>query len=487
MGNLSNMNINPHIHMPSYDRRQLKTKIVHLGFGAFHRAHQSLYTHDLLSQTGGDWGTCVVSLFSGDKAIQKMRAQNHLYSVIEKGAHETRIKVVGSISDALHPRLDGVQKILDKMADPQVTIVSLTITEKGYCVDPVTGHLDTANELIKADLANPKTPSSAIGYLVQALSLRRLRKISPFTVLSCDNLQGNGYIAKTAIVELARKIDPSLSDWIQENARFPSTMVDRIVPASTEETHQNIRDLLGVDDPCGVECEPFRQWVIEDNFVTNRPCWDTVGAQFVSDVRPYEEMKLRMLNGSHSFLAYLGYLAGYNYISETMRDNGFRDSVFNLMTKEQATSLSMPKRADVTTYANKLMERFSNQNLRHRTWQIAMDGSQKIPQRLGGSLRHHLQHHSGFRWIALGIAGWIRYVSGVDEKGQDIEVRDPLARQLKEIHTQHKSGVEVVRAILALDAIFPPEIGKNPVATDIISQAYESLLEKGARVAVSSL
>ncbi|WP_061016194.1 fructuronate reductase [Vibrio splendidus] len=472
---------------PYYDRSALQSRIVHLGFGAFHRAHQALFTNEMLSKTNTDWGICEINLFGGEDLIESLRAQDHLYTVAEKGAESTDVKVIGSVTESLHPSLDGIKTVLEKMAEPQVAIVSMTITEKGYCADPATGKLDKNNPLVIADLANPTQPKSALGYIVQALKIRRERGLTPFTVMSCDNVQENGHVAKAAIIEFAQLLDPELRDWIETNVTFPCTMVDRIVPAATEETLTEIAELLGCEDPCGIACEPFRQWVIEDNFVAGRPDWNVAGAEFVEDVVPYEEMKLRMLNGSHSFLAYLGYLGGYDHISDTMTDTGYRKAAFDMMMKSQAPSLTMPEGTDLEGYASLLINRFTNPSLKHKTWQIAMDGSQKIPQRMGGSLRFHLEQGSDFSWLATAIAGWMRYVSGVDEQGNEIDVRDPMADTLRQICDQHGLNVSVVPALLAVEAIFPAELGQNPQVIDVVSSAYQSLIEHGAVATVAAL
>ncbi|WP_375749207.1 mannitol dehydrogenase family protein [Vibrio sp. HN007] len=485
--NISNTELNSGVIAPGYDRSRLKSKIVHLGFGAFHRAHQALFTNELAQKTESDWGYCEVNLFGGEELVKKLREQEHLYTVAEKGAEKTDVKVIGSVCESLHPTFDGTEAIIEKMAEPQVAIVSMTITEKGYCADPATGTLDKENALVKADLANPSQPKSALGYIVQALKLRRERGLQPFTVMSCDNVQENGHVAKAAILEFAKLLDSELGNWIEQNVTFPCTMVDRIVPAATEETLTEISELLGCEDPCGIACEPFRQWVIEDNFVAGRPDWDVAGAEFVADVVPYEEMKLRMLNGSHSFLAYLGYLGGYAHISDTMTDEGYRKAAFDMMMKAQAKSLDMPEGTDLEAYAKLLIDRFTNPSLKHQTWQIAMDGSQKIPQRMGGSLKFHLEQGSNFSWLATAIAGWMRYIAGVDEQGNEINVVDPMIESLRNICDEHGLNVSVVPALLSVEAIFPAELGQNPQVIDVVSTAYQSLIDNGARATVAAL
>lgn len=290
------------VQTPRYDRQQLKTRMVHFGFGAFHRAHQALLTDRVLNAQGGDWGICEISLFSGDTLMRQLREQDHLYTVLEKGADGNQAIIVGAVNECLNAKLDSLAAIIEKFCEPQVAIVSLTITEKGYCIDPATGALDLTNPRIVHDLQSPDEPHSAPGILVEALSRRQARGLAAFSVLSCDNIPDNGRVVKNAVLGMAEKRSPALADWIREHVSFPATMVDRIVPAATEESLAEITRELGVTDPCAISCEPFIQWVVEDHFVTGRPAWEAAGVQMVSDVRPWEEMKLRMLNGSHSFL-----------------------------------------------------------------------------------------------------------------------------------------------------------------------------------------
>lgn len=487
MKTIANTNLNEQVIRPTYARSNLKTRIVHLGFGAFHRAHQALFTNEMLQKTNSDWGICEVNLFGGEDLIEQLRVQDHLYTVAEKGAEATEVKLIASVTESLHPILDSKAAVLAKMTEEQVAIVSMTITEKGYCVDPATGRLDKNNGLIIADLANPKDPSSAIGYIVEALRQRREKGVQPFTVMSCDNVQENGHVARAAVLDFANLVDVELASWIEANVTFPCTMVDRIVPAATEETLTEIAQLVGVEDPCGIACEPFRQWVIEDNFVAGRPDWNVAGAEFVSDVVPFEEMKLRMLNGSHSFLAYLGFLGGYAHISDTMTNDDYRTAAFDMMMKAQAPTLNMPEGTDLEAYATLLIERFTNPSLKHQTWQIAMDGSQKIPQRMGGSLRHHLAQGTDFKWLAMGIAGWMRYVGAVTEQGETIDVRDPMVEQFQAIYAEHGMNVSAVKALLSIEAIFGTDLIANETFVSAVTDAYQLILDKGARAAVASL
>ncbi|WLI77300.1 fructuronate reductase [Kosakonia sp. H02] len=470
--------------LPHYDRNKLVSRIVHLGFGAFHRAHQSVYADILAAEHASDWGYCEVNLIGGEQQIADLKQQDNLYTVAEMSADAWTARVVGVAKRALHAQVDGLETVLDAMCEPQVAIVSLTITEKGYCHSPATGELMLDHPLIAGDLQNPQQPKSAAGVIVEALARRKAAGLPAFSVMSCDNMPENGHVTRNVVCAYARAVNADLANWIEANVTFPSTMVDRIVPAVTEETLNKIEQLTGVRDPAGVACEPFRQWVIEDNFVAGRPAWEKAGAELVKDVLPFEEMKLRMLNGSHSFLAYLGYLAGYQHINECMDDDNYRRAAHALMLQEQAPTLKV-QGVDLAHYADLLIARYSNTALRHRTWQIAMDGSQKLPQRMLDSVRWHLVHHSDFSLLALGVAGWMRYVGGVDEQGQAIEVCDPLLSVIQNAVNGSAEGEARVQALLGIDAIFGMELPKEAAFVAQVQKAYQTLLEKGAKAAVA--
>lgn len=484
--NLSNALLKASVKQPSYDRSLLKSRIVHLGFGAFHRAHQGLYTSEMLEATNSDWGICEINLFGGEDLVNNLREQDHLYSVLEKDAENPIVKISAAVTESLHPELDGKQTVLNKMADPVVEIVSLTITEKGYCADLSTGRLDKNNGLIQADLNNPSEPASAIGYIVEALRIRKENNDKPFTVMSCDNIQGNSHVAKQVILDFAAELNGELAAWIDENVTFPCTMVDRIVPAITAESSADLAEQLGIEDPCGIVCEPFRQWVIEDKFVSGRPDWDVVGATFVEDVIPFENMKLRMLNGSHSFLAYLGYLGSYKYIYQTMADDDYRAAIRQLMINEQAATLDMPEGTDLEAYADLLIDRFANTAIAHETYQIATDGSQKLPQRMCESLRFHLEKGNNVTWLTLGLAGWMVYVGEQDEQGNKIEVRDPLLEEIRAKLSAANKAEEIVIALLSIDQIFGSDIKQNEKFVGELINATRNVKELGARTAIKT-
>lgn len=463
--------------LPVYDRNNLAPRIVHLGFGAFHRAHQGVYADILATEHFSDWGYYEVNLIGGEQQIADLQQQDNLYTVAEMSADAWTARVVGVVKKALHVQIDGLETVLAAMCEPQIAIVSLTITEKGYFHSPATGQLMLDHPMVVADVQNPHQPKTATGVIVEALARRKAAGLPAFTVMSCDNMPENGHVMRDVVTSYAQAIDVKLAQWIEDNVTFPSTMVDRIVPAVTEDTLAKIEQLTGVRDPAGVACEPFRQWVIEDNFVAGRPEWEKAGVELVSDVLPYEEMKLRMLNGSHSFLAYLGYLAGYQHINDCMEDEHYRHAAYTLMLQEQAPTLKV-QGVDLQDYANRLIERYSNPALRHRTWQIAMDGSQKLPQRMLDSVRWHLAHDSKFDLLALGVAGWMRYVGGVDEQGNPIEISDPLLPVIQKAVQSSAEGTARVQSLLAIKAIFGDDLPDNSLFTTKVTEAYLSLLAR---------
>ena len=481
---MENTLLNARAILPTYNRDALAARLVHLGFGAFHRAHQAVYADILAAEYGSDWGYCEINLIGGEQQIADIRRQDNLYTVAEMSADAWRARVVGVVKSALHAQVDGPEAVFAALCQPQVAIVSLTITEKGYCHSPATGELVMDNPLIAADLAHPQQPSSAVGVIVEALARRKAAGLKGFSVMSCDNMPENGHVARNVVTAYARAVDAQLAAWIEAHVTFPSTMVDRIVPAVTPQTLDKIAELTGVRDPAGVACEPFRQWVIEDNFVAGRPAWEKAGAQLVRDVVPFEEMKLRMLNGSHSFLAYLGYLAGYAHINDCMGDDHYRRAARLLMLNEQAPTLSV-QGVDLARYADLLIERYSNPALRHRTWQIAMDGSQKLPQRWLDSIRWHRANGSRHDLLTLGVAGWMRYVSGVDDAGNAIDVCDPLLATIQQAVRTSENGEARVKALLGLTAIFGDDLAAAPEFVADVTAAFTRLSSQGARATVA--
>lgn len=466
-----------HLRGFSYDRAAVTPGIVHLGIGAFHRAHMAVYVDDILAQSP-DWGIIGASLRRPDTK-EALEPQDFLYTVAIRDASGTQCRVIGSILDVLDANTQR-QQLLDIMASSAIRIVSLTVTEKGYCHDPATGELDTDHPDIQHDLDNPGEPVSAPGIIVQAIEMRRKSGAAPFAVMSCDNLPSNGHTTRRIVTRFAQLRDPQLAEYIEQNVAFPGTMVDRIVPATTDADRQMVKDITGLEDTWPIMTEPFTQWVIEDRFPQGRPPFQAVGAQLVSDVEPFERMKLRMLNGSHSTMAYLGYLAGYQYVSEAIADPVIRKLIHGLMTAEAMPTLPMP-RADLERYRDQLLERFANPALKHRTWQIAMDGSQKLPQRLLGTIRDRLAKGQEIERLALGVAAWMRYVTGLDEAGNPIDVKDPLAPRLRAIADAAGRDAEKLAAgLLEVSEIFGADLPADPLFRDTVTRHLRSLLADGA-------
>lgn len=456
-----------------YQRAALTAGIVHLGVGAFHRAHQAVYVDDILARNP-DWAIVGASLRSSSAAAA-LNPQDGLYTLTINGSSDARSRIVGSLIEVIDASV-GSEALLQRMVDPAIRIVSLTITEKGYCIDPATGHLDRNHKDIAADLKAPSRPRSAPGIIVEALRRRKADGTGPFTVLCCDNLPENGRVIRSAVLEMAALQDASLNGWIEQSVTFPSTMVDRIVPATTAEDADAISARTGIVDAAPVVTEPFSQWVIEDRFCAGRPPWEDAGVTFVGDVRPFEEMKLRLLNGSHSTLAYLGYLAGHETVGDAISDPRLYALVHDMMTLEVIPTLDMPHGVDLIAYRDALLHRFANRSLKHRTWQIAMDGSQKLPQRLLSTIRDRLAEGQPFERLACGVAGWMRYVTGTGLAGEPIDVRDPLADQLRAIGKRAGSSPdELVKAYAGVNSVFGSDLVEEPIFLQAVTQALENL------------
>ncbi|MBB6306318.1 mannitol dehydrogenase family protein [Xanthobacter tagetidis] len=468
---------------PGYDVGAAEVGVVHLGVGAFHRAHQAVYLDDVMARGAKGWAIAGASLRAAD-TYDALAPQDGLYTLAVRSGAGDALRVVGSLRHLLVAPRDP-QALLSAMCDPKVRIVSLTVTEKGYCHDPASGTLDEAHPDIRADLADPHRPRSAPGFLVEALARRRAAGTRPFTVLCCDNLPANGTTVARVTARLAALRDPDLGRFVEGEVAFPSTMVDRIVPATTDADRALVAQRLGVADAWPVMAEPFSQWVVEDRFPAGRPPLEEVGAQVVADVAPYEHMKLRLLNGAHSTLAYLGYLAGHETIADTMADAAFARLVQRLQDEEITPTLAVPPGADLAGYKAALRERFRNPALRHRTWQIAMDGSQKLPQRLVATARDRLAAGAPIDLIALGIAGWMRYVAGWDEHGRAIDVRDPLASRLRTL--ADAAGLDAPRlapALLSVREVFGTDLPADPRFATAVTEALGDVIRGGAAGAV---
>ncbi|WP_199716621.1 mannitol dehydrogenase family protein [Micromonospora musae] len=418
---------------PAMDPRALRVGIVHLGIGAFHRAHQAVFTELAAAATGrDDWGIAGVTQRSASVRDQ-LTPQDGLYTVLERGPGAAPPRVVGSVREVLHGAGDPAA-VVDRIADPAVRLVTLTVTEKGYRRDR-TGRLDRSDPEVAADLGG-RPPRTVVGQLVRGLQRRAAGVAGPVTVLSCDNLVGNGEVLRGLVHDFLDALPDHeagpVADWIAASVRFPSCMVDRIVPATTDDDRATVRTVLGLDDQGVVVAEPFRQWVIEDDFAADRPAWDRAGAVFTDDVAAWESVKLRMLNATHSLLAYLGALRGHDTIAAALADDELAAAAEALMVEDVAPALRVPDGLDLPGYRRQVLQRFANPALRHRTVQVAMDGSQKLPVRLLGTVRDRLAAGAIPRQAALAVAAWMTYVAkGRDARGRELPLDDPLADRLR--------------------------------------------------------
>jgi fructuronate reductase len=467
------------VSRPAYDPAAAALGIVHLGVGAFHRAHQAVAIDDRLNAGETGWAILGASLRAADTR-DALTPQNGLYSLLVRSGEGTGARVIGSLRDCLVAP-ESPERLVSAMTDPAIRIVSLTVTEKGYCHDPASGTLREDHPDVIHDLAQPGRPRSAPGFLVEALRRRRHAGVAPFTVMCCDNLPANGRTVARVLAGLARLRDPDLAAWIEGEVACPATMVDRIVPATTQADREEARALLGVEDAWPVATEPFSQWVIEDRFTLGRPRLEDAGAEMVSDVAPYELMKLRLLNGTHSTMAYLGFLAGHETVADVIGDPAFAALIPAMMREEIAPTLPVPAGADTAAYQASLISRYRNPALRHRTAQIAMDGSQKLPQRLLGTARDRLAAGAPIDRIALAVAGWMRYVAVRDEQGRHIEVKDPMASRLNEI--ARGAGLDAAAlagGLLTIAEIFGTDLPADPRFREPVTAALACLIAKGA-------
>lgn len=473
------------VQRPTYDRSAVTPGIVHLGLGAFCRAHLAVYTDDVLAAGALDWG--IIGADPLSSAIHDALApQDCLYTVLVRGKDGDQLRVVGSFIEALTIP-EEPERVIERMIDPRTRIVTLTVTEKGYCQDAATGALDEKHPAIVADLAGTAPPRSIPGLLTEALKRRRDAGLEPFTVLCCDNLPQNGKTVRRIVTRFAELRDRSLGQFIADHVAFPCTMVDRITPATRDEDRPAVVDALGCDDAWPVVTEPFRQWVIEDRFPLGRPRWEDTGALLVEDVHAYEVMKLRCLNGAHSSLAYLGVVSGIETISDAMEDPQLPSFIRRLWDEDLVPTLPPIPGVDPQQYTAALEERFRNPALRHRTIQISSDGSQKLPPRLLEAALEHIRQGRTPKFIALAVAAWMRFVVGENEHGAAYEIADPLASRLKAIQAScGRDAAALAEALFGISDIFAPELVSDAGFRSAVIANLESLLTKGCRETLSA-
>jgi mannitol 2-dehydrogenase len=468
---------------PSYDRSRVVAGVVHFGVGGFHRAHQAMY-HDRLMNSGKalEWGICGVGVMPGDRAMKEaLDAQDGLYTLVVKHADGTyEPRVIGSVVEYRFAP-DDPEAVIEKLASPSTRIVSLTVTEGGYSIDQITGDFAPGGDVARD--AEGGVPRTMFGFVTEGLRRRRDRGLEPFTVMSCDNLQGNGELSRRAFSAFALMRDPELGEWVQSEVCFPNSMVDRITPVTTDEDRAEVSERFGIDDRWPVVCEPFTQWVLEDAFSLGRPPYEDAGVQVVEDVEPYELMKLRLLNASHQALCYFAYLDAYRLVHEAAQDPLYRSFLRGYMDLEGAPTLEPVPGVDLDEYKATLIERFSNPEVRDTIARLCAESSDRIPKWLLPVVRAQLSSGGPVDYSAAVVASWARYAEGVDEQGEPIEVVDRLADSLTPIaRRQREDGL----AFISNRELFG-DLVDDPRFVEAYQRALSSLHERGARATLESI
>jgi fructuronate reductase len=468
--------------VPAYDLAGVRPSVVHIGPGVFHRAHQAVYCDDVLTTGSPTGGICAVSLRSAD-LHHALARQGHLYTLLERDDGGDRARLIGAIRETV-VAAGNPQAALRRLTDPSVQVVTITVTEAGYCSAGPSGPLDTSRPEIAHDLAHPGAPMSLPGLLVEALARRRAAGTAPLTVVSCDNLRANGTTTRRVVGELADHRGGDLAGWVRGTVAFPSSMVDRMVPATTEDVRALAAERTGMADAWPVVAEPFSQWVLEDNFPGGRPPWERAGVELVADVAPFEQAKLRILNGAHSALAYLGLLGGHDVIADAVEDAVLRSVVEAMLRHEVVPTLAPPPGLDLPAYAATVLRRFANRPLAYAAAKVAGDGSQKLPVRILGTVADRLAAGARVERLALVVAAWATCVLG--PRSGELRVRDPELERLLESPPApvHDAAVAVDR-LLGLDAIFGP-LGRTSAFADAVRRHAASLWREDVHAAAAA-
>ena len=466
---------------PKYQRSDLKAGIFHIGVGNFHRAHQAVYLDDLFNKgRDHDWALIGAGVREPDIAMrEKLGEQDWLTTVVEQEAHASTAHVTGAMIDFIKPF--DVAANLAVLVKPEIRIVSLTVTEGGYYVSPATQHFDPTHVDMVADAKNPDAPKTAFGLIVAGLKKRRAAGLAPYTVMSCDNLPGNGHVTENAVAGLAELSDPELAKWIRGNVAFPNAMVDRITPATTDRERSILADQWGVEDSWPVFCEEFKQWVVEDHFPSGRPALDEVGVTFTSDVAPYELMKIRILNGGHAAIAYPSGLLDIHFVHEGMEDGQVAEFLGALTKREIIPVVPPPPKVDLEAYRKKVAERFANPKIADTIARLCLDGSNRQPKFILPTARDRLKAGASVHGLALVSALWCRYCYGESESGKPIPPNDPSWDRLQ---AAAKPARHDPKAWLAMGDIFG-DLATNPTYVAAFSSALGSLWSKGVRATLS--
>lgn len=478
------------VAMPGYNPADHGCGIVHMGIGNFHRAHQAVYVDQILRRSGGDWRITAVSLRSPG-VRDRMQSQNCLYTLCERSADSETMRVIGAVAKVLvAPENPGA--VIDALAAESTSVVTVTVTEKGYCLKPGARHLDLSHPDIEHDVLHPAAPKTLVGFLLAACRLRRERGLPGFNLLSCDNLPNNGALLRDCLLTAARLQDSGLAGWIEQSVGFCSTMVDCMVPATSDAIAKDIQARAGYRDAACLLSEHFRQWVIEDNFAVPAPDWRSVGASVVADVAPYERMKLRLLNGSHSALAFLGALQGYTYIYEAAGDGQIRKFVMALMRREVLSTLDDLPEVDFEQYCSNLLARFSNPSVPYTCQQVASDSSQKLPQRILEPATERLRAGHESPLLGTVVAAWLAYLFLNSFSRDGFPLKDAGAQPLVEMLARQKSrkdfpSCDHVQALLTHAGVVPASLLRSDQFLVMVQTQLRRLIEDGVKATLSVL
>lgn len=469
------------VAVPNYDRSALTAGILHIGVGNFHRAHQAVYLHELFSLgEDHDWALVGAGIKPYDTNMrERLQQQDWLTTVVELDPNGFTAKVSGSMIDFIEV---DPQAVIEKLSSPEIRIVSLTITEGGYFLDDRTGGFDHKHPDIVHDVNNPDAPETVFGVIIAAIQNRRANGIAPFTVMSCDNLPENGIITRQAVLGLAMDMSPDLEKWIEDNVSFPNSMVDCITPATSDRERAMVEERFGIVDAVPVACEPFRQWVMEDKFPNGRPALEKVGVEFVSEVAPYELMKLRILNGGHAAIAYPAALMGHHFVHDAMADPIVGGFLAKLEASEIIPTVPSVPGVDFQQYLKKVRERFSNAAVADTIPRLCLDGSNRQPKFILPTIMDRLSGGDSITGLALEVALWCRYCAGTDDAGNAIELVDEKAARLTEHALRAKDNPAV---FLEMTDIFG-HLGENAEFAEAFSAALTSLWAKGTKATLQA-
>jgi mannitol 2-dehydrogenase len=471
------------MRVPGYDRNALKPWILHIGVGGFHRAHMAYYTDELLQTHDSAWAINGVGLTERDRTMaDTMDTQDGLYSLLVRSADREEPRIIGAITKYYHYP-DGAGELCRIAADGEYRILSLTVTESGYHYTGDDRHLDMDDPAIQHDLQNPDDPTTSIGFLFRVAQLRIQAGRTLPTFLSCDNIPHNGSVLRSLVLQYADQVDPQIARVLAEQGRFPSSMVDRITPGTEDKDRAYVREELGIEDRWPVVCEDFIQWFVEDNFSDGRPEWDKVGAVLVPDVTPYERMKIRLLNGAHSALAYISYLLGFRNVDNAMADPAVNKFVSAYMKEIEPTVGDVPG-VNLDEYEKKLVERFSNPAISDQILRLCEDGSRKIPNMMLEPTKELMISGQTYRHAAFAVAAWIRFLQGSDEAGIPIPIKDPSADILQEVAQR---CADEASQFLAVETVFPEPLRNSAAFTAEVNMWFHKISDEGSRAAIDAL